>query len=561
MFRRYWIKLRAKPANIWSILAACFTTAAGVAAALFLGCDVAHAAASANVTAIVDYDALAKSISIAKDIECGIGGPQTLKLDLARPAADAPEPAPCIVVIHGGAWRGGNKEQLHQLIQQFAARGYVAASLQYRLCPMHTFPAQIEDVKCAVRFLRAHADDYGIDPNRMGAVGFSAGGHLSMMLGVMDEKDGYHGTGGWAEQSDKVQAVVSYFGPTKLDADDMPDISKPLVKDFIGGTPQEKPDAARAASPLTWVSSNDAPMLLFQGTKDPLVRHSQAWMMTESMEDQGVLGRVELLVGQGHGWGGEELTRTLNATYAFFNEQLKHTPPPAAAVLHEGRPTATAIAATDVTTTDFGATDLKMADANAACGTEEESREAVKSQSLFDGKTFSGWEGDQTVFRIEDGAVVGGQLKEKIPHNFFLSSVDDYSDFELTLEFRLVGENTNAGVQIRSQRIPDHHEMIGYQADLGQHYWGALYDESRRRKVLATPDAEQLAMVLKPTDWNTYRILCQGKRIQLWINDFQTVDYTEPDHTIKQSGKIALQIHGGPPGEAWYRNLQIKPLD
>ena len=556
MIKRCSLGLRATTANFCSAIAAWLTTVVGLTTAFGICCDVTQAAAPFNASTDLDYEALAKSISIVKDIECGIGGSQPLKLDLARPAASSPEPVPCIVVIHGGAWRGGNKEQLHQLLQQFAARGYVAASLQYRLCPTHTFPAQIEDVKCAVRFLRAHAADYGIDPERMGAVGFSAGGHLSMMLGVMDKTDGYHGTGGWADQSDKVQAVVSYFGPTKLDAEDMPAISQPLITDFLGGTPQEEPEKVRAASPLTWVSSQDAPMLLFQGTKDPLVRHSQAWMMTESMEQHGVPGRVELMIGQGHGWGGEELTRTLNATYAFFNEQLKHTPPAAAAILPHGKHAATAVVIATAT-----ATEITEAQVTAACGTNDETTEKVEPESLFDGIGFSGWEGNLSVFRIEEGAIVGGQLNKQIPHNFFLSTVEDYADFELTLEFKLIGANTNAGIQIRSERIPDHHEMIGYQADLGQNYWGALYDESRRRKVLAGPDAEQLKKVLKLSDWNRYRIRCQGKRIQLWINDFQTVDYTETDNTIKQSGKIALQIHGGPPGEAWYRNLQITPLN
>ena len=179
---------------------------------------------------------------------------------------------------------------------------------------------------------------------------------------------------------------------------------------------------------------------------------------------------------------------------------------------------------------------------------------------LFDGSTFSSWDGDQAVFRIEDKAIVGGQLKERIPHNFFLSHNQDFSDFELRLEFRLRGDNTNAGIQIRSQRIANHHEMIGYQADLGQKYWGALYDESRRRKVLAGPDLKKLMKVLRKDDWNDYRIRCQGPRIQLWINGMKTVDYTEKDTAIPLTGKIAVQIHGGPPGEAWYRNLRIKPL-
>lgn len=181
-------------------------------------------------------------------------------------------------------------------------------------------------------------------------------------------------------------------------------------------------------------------------------------------------------------------------------------------------------------------------------------------QPLFDEKSLTGWDGDPAVFRVEKKTIIGGQLKEKIPHNFFLSSKEEYSDFELRLEFRLIGEDTNAGVQLRSQRIPEHHEMIGYQADLGQNYWGALYDESRRNKILAAPDKEELAKILKPGEWNEYRILCEGRHIQLWINGFQTVDYTEEDAAIEQAGFIALQIHGGPPGEAHYRNIRIRKI-
>ncbi|MFO0976070.1 MAG: DUF1080 domain-containing protein [Planctomycetaceae bacterium] len=179
---------------------------------------------------------------------------------------------------------------------------------------------------------------------------------------------------------------------------------------------------------------------------------------------------------------------------------------------------------------------------------------------LFDGKTLEGWSGDAAQFRVVDGTIVGGNLKEKIPHNFFLSSKEEYGDFELRLEFRLLGKDTNAGVQIRSRRIPDHHEMIGYQADLGQNYWGALYDESRRNRILASPKKEDIDKVLKLEDWNSYRIRCEGKRIQLWINDLQTVDYTETDDKIEQKGLIAVQIHGGPPGEAQYRHLRIQRL-
>ena len=190
----------------------------------------------------------------------------------------------------------------------------------------------------------------------------------------------------------------------------------------------------------------------------------------------------------------------------------------------------------------------------------EEKKSDATTNVIFDGKTLEGWDGDTSVFRVEQESIIGGQLKDKIPHNFFLSSKEEYSDFELTLEFRLIGEETNAGVQLRSKRIPDHHEMIGYQADLGQNYWGALYDESRRNKILAAPKKEELDKVLKRDDWNRYRILCEGRHIQLWINDFKTVDYTEADEAIEHKGLIALQIHGGPPGEAHYRNIRIRRI-
>jgi hypothetical protein len=180
--------------------------------------------------------------------------------------------------------------------------------------------------------------------------------------------------------------------------------------------------------------------------------------------------------------------------------------------------------------------------------------------SLFDGKSFNGWDGNYRYFRIEDKAIVGGMTYAAIPRNQFLSAEETYKNFELKLQFKLVGDNTNAGVQIRTRRIPNHHEVIGYQADLGQHYTGCLYDESRRRKILAEPDRDALAKVLKGGDWNDYVIRCEGKRIQLWINGYQTVDYTEPDNSIEQDGIIAVQIHGGPAGEAWYRNIKIKKL-
>ena len=182
-------------------------------------------------------------------------------------------------------------------------------------------------------------------------------------------------------------------------------------------------------------------------------------------------------------------------------------------------------------------------------------------QSLFDGHTLQGWEGNPQRFRVEKQAIVGGTLLEKIPRNEFLTSAKVYADFELRLQVKALGDGVNGGIQVRSRRIPDHHEMIGYQADIGQQWWGALYDESRRKRALARPAAELASKIVKLNDWNDYVIRCEGKRIRLWLNGEATVDYTEQDDSIEQTGLIGLQIHGGPPSEVWYRNIRIRELE
>ena len=182
---------------------------------------------------------------------------------------------------------------------------------------------------------------------------------------------------------------------------------------------------------------------------------------------------------------------------------------------------------------------------------------------LFDGKTFEGWEGDtEKTWRIVDGAVVGGSLETTVPRNEFLATKKAFTNFDLRLKFKLLGKEglVNAGVQFRSERIPDNFEMIGYQADLGEGYYGSIYDESRRNKILAAADKDVLAKTLKVGEWNEYPIRCEGPRIQLWINGVQTVDYTEPDAEIARSGLVALQIHGGGIAEVSYKDIMIEEL-
>jgi hypothetical protein len=183
--------------------------------------------------------------------------------------------------------------------------------------------------------------------------------------------------------------------------------------------------------------------------------------------------------------------------------------------------------------------------------------------SLFDGKSFAGWEGDtDKTWRIEDGAIVGGSTDAVVPRNEFLCTTKAYGDFELRVKFKLVGDpaKANAGIQFRTKRIPKHHEVIGYQADIGQGYWGALYDESRRNKVLAGPDAETRKKAVKADDWNEYVVRCEGPRIRLTLNGVQTVDYTEPDEKVDRDGVIALQVHGGAKAKVYYKDITIIEL-
>ena len=197
------------------------------------------------------------------------------------------------------------------------------------------------------------------------------------------------------------------------------------------------------------------------------------------------------------------------------------------------------------------------------CGAEKQKDEGFVS--LFDGKTLNGWEGKKEFFRVENGAIVAGFLDKKVPHNEFLVSKKEYADFELRFEAKLVGQGNNAGVQFRSQRIANHNEMIGYQCDIGSWskgtIWGFLYDESRRRKMLAQAPQEKVNSRVNPKgEWNKLRVFAKGPVIKIWLNGKQTVDFTEPQKDIPLTGKLGLQIHGGPPLECHYRKILIKTL-
>ena len=198
----------------------------------------------------------------------------------------------------------------------------------------------------------------------------------------------------------------------------------------------------------------------------------------------------------------------------------------------------------------------------AAIATVAASTVLADQVALFDGRTLTGWEGNTNVWRVRDGAIVGGSLQGN-PQNEFLASVRPYTNFVLRLEYKLIGTEgfTNGGVQIRSLRIKNPpNEMSGYQADIESGWSGSLYDESRRNKMLATADKAVVRRLDKHGDWNRYEIRCTGRRLQLFLNGEPTVDYIEADSAIPQHGLIALQIHGNNKAEILYRKITIEEL-
>ena len=191
--------------------------------------------------------------------------------------------------------------------------------------------------------------------------------------------------------------------------------------------------------------------------------------------------------------------------------------------------------------------------------------DAAKGVPIFDGKTFKGWEGDTNkTWRIAEGALVGGSLKETVAHNEFICTTRSYTNFVVRLKFKLAGTQgfINGGVQVRSKHVENPpYELSGYQVDMGDpDWWGCLYDESRRNKVVAKSDKAEVNKVLKRGEWNEYVIRCEGKRLRASLNGYQTFDYTEPDDAIPQFGIIGLQVHGGGKTEAWYKDITIEEL-
>jgi len=270
------------------------------------------------------YAAASESaVQVEEDVVYATVGGANLTLDLYLPSAA--QACPAIVFVHGGGWKSGDKASWRDEALRFAEAGYVGISVNYRLAPTHLFPAAVEDVKAAVRWLRAHAAELGVDPDRIGAMGSSAGGHLVAMLGVTDGTEGLEGSSGDLTLSSRVQAVVDYFGPTDLTVMGM--LADPAIVAFFGGTCAEKPVACASASPATYVSSDDPPFLIVHGTRDGRVPFSQSEILRDRLLAVGVEAELLALEGAGHGWKPDSLTddyyeTALSSAVAFFDRHL-----------------------------------------------------------------------------------------------------------------------------------------------------------------------------------------------------------------------------------------------
>jgi acetyl esterase/lipase len=248
---------------------------------------------------------------------------QHLLLNLARPK-DPPGLAPAVLCIHGGGFRAGNRDRWNGLCRQLAERGYVAATVTYRLAPQYQFPAAVHDVKAAVRWLRAGEKKYGIDPARIGAVGDSAGAHLAQFLGVTAGEGQFEGTGGNAGQSSAVACVVNYYGPSDFTRSYGKSVDAAEVLPlFLGGDLEHARHRHILASPLVWVTPQAAPTLLMHGGKDPYVAFEQAQWIFDRRKDADVDVQLLELKDAGHGFKGADAERAEAAMFEFFDKHLK----------------------------------------------------------------------------------------------------------------------------------------------------------------------------------------------------------------------------------------------
>ncbi len=267
------------------------------------------------------------NVELIRDVEYGKGGNRMLHLHILRPKTPPKEPMPVVVWFHGGGWETGHRDGGIFRLVRFAQRGYLCATVEYRLSGEAVFPAQIEDAKCAIRFLRAKANDFNLDPKRIGAWGYSAGGHLVELLGTSAHVKELEGKGGWPEASSAVQAVCSAAGVS--DFAYWGDKAHPAVVKLLGGAVGANKEKAILASPIAHVGKNLPPFLLIHGDKDGTVPVSQSELLYAALKKAGADATLRVIKDGSHNLLNAE---TDKLTDAFFDKHLsagkaKKSPP------------------------------------------------------------------------------------------------------------------------------------------------------------------------------------------------------------------------------------------
>lgn len=262
------------------------------------------------------------TVVFERDIEYANPDQQHLQLNLARPK-EAKGALPAIVCIHGGGFRAGSREGYNNLIIKLAEQGYVAVTVSYRLAPKYQFPAAVHDTKAAVRWVRANAKKYHIDPDRIGVTGGSAGGHLAQFLAVTADVKEFEGDQNPGHSS-RVNCVVNVYGPSDFTKSYGKSVDAAQVLPlWLGGDLTTAKGAHIKSSPLYWVTPNAAPTLCIHGTKDTYVHHEQSEWLVDKLKAANVEAELLLLDGAGHGFNGDAATKAADATSKFFAKHLK----------------------------------------------------------------------------------------------------------------------------------------------------------------------------------------------------------------------------------------------
>ncbi len=295
------------------------------------------ASAGLPVAAAPSKLAPSPEIVFKNDIEYATVDGVKLALDFAAPKGEGPHP--CVVLLHGGAWKMGSRKDLSRrppadldfgnngksLTEILAERGFAAASVSYRLAPKNKFPSQIQDVKTAVRYLRANAKKLNIDPDRIAAYGFSAGGHLASLLGTTEGVKDFEGEL-YPDQSSSVCCVVNFFGPTDLSLYcETPGIEKAFFHSFLQCKTSNNADVFAKASPIHYVSKKSSPFLHIHGTLDLIVPVLHSETFHAKLLKAGAKSILCEVKGKGHGWFGKEFADSSEVAIQFLVEQLKPT--------------------------------------------------------------------------------------------------------------------------------------------------------------------------------------------------------------------------------------------